>query len=287
MATVGKRRQRLAAWCYLPEETETVSASQKCSSSRFGRPHRPVSGPVVAVLCTQFSVKDAKNDIPRREAGTKSSSYVSCLPLPFCRLCLSHLTRAISVYGELAGRSHVHRSGGVRIYAKAKCVMAKIIYCMASPLRVSLLWEFKDNSSMLSRGRATLLPASAVGAKSIYVKSWCKAATFRKHKMAQHRASCLVAILCSEKEWVCRQWEGGRTGASAGRPGVGPYHRKTACSASRTIYVAQGILETHAVVQCQEESIRPKAGSCFCHLLAMDLRRVSWHLWAFIFLPIK
>ena len=138
-----KHRQRLAARCYLPEEAESqcLSVPEMPFLPRFGRPHRPVSSPVVAVLCTRFSMKDAKNDIPRREAGTKVKFlYVSCLPLPFCRLSfITSYQSYFCLWGVSRKITYCTESGVLNLCKGKKCVMAKIIYCMASPLRVSLL----------------------------------------------------------------------------------------------------------------------------------------------------
>lgn len=134
-----KSRQRLAARCYLPEETgnQHLSIPEMQFLLCFGRPHRPV----VIVLCTRFSMKDAKSDIPLREAGTKVKFfYVSCLPLPFCRLSsFTSYQSYFCLWGVSRKITYCTESGVLNLCKGKECVMAKIIYCMASPLRVSLL----------------------------------------------------------------------------------------------------------------------------------------------------
>ena len=102
--------------------------------------------------------------------------------------------------------------------------------------------------------------------------------------MAQHRASCLVAICVlrgvspppvrrRKEQKVLDVLELGHIMARQLVQLAGPFMQLRAFQ------------RRHAVVQ-RQESIRPKAGSCFCHLLAMDLRRsqlasLSLHLLAY------
>lgn len=105
------------------------------------------------------------------EQAVKPSSPMCRVSLPFCHLSLSHLTRAISVYRELAGRSHIVQRAGVKFMQREGMCYGKNYYCMASPWRVSLLLEFSGQQLYIchmAEPHSCLTPA--VSAKSIYAE---------------------------------------------------------------------------------------------------------------------
>lgn len=59
------------------------------------------------------------------EPAVQPGSPVYRVSLPFCHLSLSHLTRAISVYGELAGRSHIVQRAGVKFMQRERMCYGK------------------------------------------------------------------------------------------------------------------------------------------------------------------
>lgn len=63
--------------------------------------HRLVICSIVVAFCILFIVKNAENNIHCRKASTKVKFFnMSCLPSLLPLVFLSHLTKAISVYGE-------------------------------------------------------------------------------------------------------------------------------------------------------------------------------------------
>lgn len=80
---VGKRRKAETGSQILLGRRNREPASQSPKTHAFHAlgSHGLVIRPTVGVLCTLFIVKNAKNNIHRRKAGTKVKfSYVSCLP---------------------------------------------------------------------------------------------------------------------------------------------------------------------------------------------------------------
>ena len=72
----------------------------------------------------------------------KSSSPMCRVSLPFCHLYfITSYQSYFCLWGVSRKITYCTESGVLNLCKGKECVMAKIIYCMASPLRVSLLLE--------------------------------------------------------------------------------------------------------------------------------------------------
>lgn len=242
--------------------------------SCFGGSRRPVI-PVVIVLCILFSMKDAKSDIPRRRAGTKVKFlYVSCLP-SFLPLVFYHILPELFLSMGSQQEDHIlHREWGVKFMQRqGMCYGKNYLLHGVSLEGQSLVRVLRTAALYLSHGRATLLPASCCRCQ----KHLCKVVMQTCHLQEAQNGPTWSVLPCSH---LCS--ERGESAASEKVEGqeqkvldvleLGHILARQHVQLAGPFMQLRAFQRCHAVVQHQE-SIRTKADSCFCYLLAMDLRR--------------
>lgn len=174
----------------------TTLRSKNTVHSMLGRSHRLVVWPAVAFFIYRSSWSMQKRISTVEKPSLKSSSPVCRVSLPFCHLSfITSYQSYFCLWGVSRKITYCIESGVLNLCKGKKCVMAKCIYCLASPLGVSLLLEFWGQQFCICHMAEppSCLPP-AVFTKSIYVKLWCTPAAFRRHDLVQHKESCHIAI---------------------------------------------------------------------------------------------
>ena len=150
----------------------------------------------------------------------------------------------------------------------------------------SLVRVLRTAALYLSHGRATLLPASCCRCQKHLCKVVMQSCHLQEAQNGPTQSVLPCSHLCSERgESAASEKEEGQEQKVLDVLELGHIMARQLVQLVGPFMQLRAFQRCHAVVQCQE-SIRPKAGSCFCHLLAMDLRRsqlasLSLHLLAY------
>lgn len=120
-----------------------IRVQNYCVFSYFGDPTDLLIFLIMVTFCILLITKNAKVIPTAEKPVLKSSSLIRHISLPSCHLSFiaSHPSYFCR-WGVSSKITYCTESGVLNLCKGKECVMAKIIYCMASPLRVSLLFEF-------------------------------------------------------------------------------------------------------------------------------------------------